>query len=184
MIEVVLFLLAYFGAGFTLKMGDDFLDDYGRPSYAWLPFAVSGALFGFLMAESQWDLLLFSSIIIGVLVSGKVNKPQFSIGFIMIGIMLLIRGFPIITSLTEWLLVLVILLIASVVDERGNDWADRQQTIFVSKFFKYRFTLKISVLFLSVFWPGFWKTAVGLWLFDMGYEIAGMVDRKRVQDNH
>lgn len=184
MIEWALFLLAYFGAGFTLKIGDDFLDDFGQPSYAWLPFAASGVLFGFLMAESQWDLLLFSAIIIGVLISGKVNKPQFSIGFVMIGIMLIIRGVPVITSLPELLLILGILLIASIVDERGNDWADRQQTTFVSGFFKYRFTLKVSVLILSIFWPGFWRAAVGLWFFDTGYEAAGIVDRNQFHDNH
>ncbi|MGV9102645.1 MAG: hypothetical protein ACOC38_06100 [Promethearchaeia archaeon] len=176
-----LVFLAYFVAGLTLKMGDDFLDDLKKPNYAWFPFIISGVLFGFLMTESEWDLLLFSAIIIGVLMSGKVNKPQFGSGFITIGLVLLIRGIPVITYWGEWLLILGILLAASIVDERGNDWADKSKSVSVSAFFKYRFTLKLSVLVVAVFWPEFWRTTVGLWLFDTGYEAAGVMARKYFQ---
>ncbi len=175
MFEWVFYFLAYLCAGFTLKQGDDLLDEMERPTFAWLPLAASGILFGYLMTQTEWDLALLAAIVIGVLLSGKVNRPQFTVGFFFIALMMLVRGVPAVTDWLAWSVLLFMLFMASVLDEKGNDWTDEEISPIAFKFFQYRFTLKISVLLLTVPWPQFLAAAVGLWMFDLGYELAGKV---------
>ena len=173
MIEWFLYYTGYLLAGLTLKLGDDLLDELNRPNAAIGPLVLSGLLFGLLMALSEWDLVLLGAIVIGVVLSGKVNKPQFLVGFIMIGASLLLIGVPTISDIFGRFTLLLILLLAAIVDERGNDWADREERPEISYFFYYRFTLKAAVILLSAIWKSFFFAAVGLWIFDFGYELAG-----------
>jgi ABC-type amino acid transport system permease subunit len=180
MIEWIAYFSAYFLAGLMLKTGDDFLDELNRPELSWAPLALSGLLFGLIMTVSEWDLALMVSIIIGVLVSGKVNRPQFIVGFILILTVIILLGLPPITQILDWLTLVILIFLAAVLDERGNDWTDRQVSPRAYTFFKYRFTLKISVLLLSIPWPLFLPTAVGLWFFDIGYELAAWIVKRRL----
>ncbi|TFF86528.1 hypothetical protein EU519_01240 [Candidatus Thorarchaeota archaeon] len=176
--EIAVTLLVYALAGLTLKVGDDLLDEMSRPGPSWFPLALSGVLFGFLMSRSEWDLALLVSILLGVLASGKVNHPQFGIGFIMIACVLLLRGVPNITDIYLWIALLLVLFLASALDEKGNDWADTYGTARASWFFRYRLTLKVVGLLVSLLWSGFLIAAIGIWVFDLGYEIAGRLTRK------
>ena len=133
------------------------------------------------MTVSEWDLVLLTSIVIGVLVSGKVNRPQFIVGFVLIFSTLLIIGIPPITSWLDWLTVLIILFLAAVLDEKGNDWTDRNVSPRAYKLFEYRFVLKIVAIGLVIPWPSFLPTAIGLWVFDFGYELVGLLV-KRISD--
>jgi len=178
MLQWVMYFSAYSFAGFALKLGDDLLDELDRPSAAWIPLALAGLLFGLLMTISEWDLVLLTSIVIGVLVSGKVNHPQFIVGFVLIFSTLLVLGIPAITRWLDWLTVLIILFLAAVLDEKGNDWADKERSPVAYKLFEYRFVLKLVVLGLVIPWPMFLPTAVGLWVFDLGYEFAGRIVKR------
>ncbi|TFG34187.1 hypothetical protein EU527_04485 [Candidatus Thorarchaeota archaeon] len=171
MIEWIGYFVAYFLAGFTLKMGDDLLDVFKRPSLAWIPLAVSGLLFGLIMTITEYDLALLVSIIIGVVVSGKVNRPQFSVGFVSIFGIIILFGLPTITAWLDWLALVVMMFLSAVLDEKGNDWANPEISPRAYQFFQYRFTMKVSVLLLSIPWPLLLPAAIGLWFFDTGYEI-------------
>lgn len=173
MIQWVVYLFTYMMAGMSLKLGDDLLDEFDNPSLAWYPLGISGVLFGLLMVQSEWDLVLLTAIIVGVLLSGKVNRREFVIGFAAIGIILLVFGIPEIAGILDWSALLIMLFMASVLDERGNDWTDESTNPLASMFFKYRFTLKISALLLAIPWPAFFPVAIGLWMFDIGYEAIG-----------
>lgn len=178
MLQWLMYFSAYFFAGLTLKLGDDLLDELDQPNAAWVPLALAGLLFGFLKTISEWDLVLLTSIVIGVLVSGKVNRPQFIVGFVLIFSILLVLGIPAITSWLDWLTVLIILFLAAVLDEKGNDWTDRNMFPLIYKLFEYRFVLKIVALCLVIPWPMFLFTAIGLWMFDFGYEFAGWLVKR------
>ena len=178
MLEWVFYYGAYCLAGLTLKLGDDLLDELDKPIIALGPLASSGILFGLVMTVSEWDLVLLSAIVIGVVLSGKVNRPQFLIGFAMIGIVLLVVGVPVVTNWLHWFAILLVLLVAAVLDERGNDWADSSAGRWINDFFRFRFTLKLSVLILAVVWTAFLPSAIGLWFFDLGYETMGYTTRK------
>jgi ABC-type amino acid transport system permease subunit len=182
MIEWVAYFSAYFLAGLMLKTGDDFLDELDRSDLSWVPLALSGLLFGLIMTVSEWDLALMTSIIIGVLASGKVNRPPFLVGFIVIAIVVILRGIPLVTGIYDWMALVVMMFLAAVLDERGNDWTDQQVSPRAYRFFKYRFTLKVSVLLLSIPWPSLLPTAIGLWFFDLGYEIVAWIVKNRLQE--
>jgi len=177
MLEWVAYFTAYLLAGLTLKIGDDLLDELKRPGLAWWPLALSGILFGLIMTISEWDLILMTSITIGVLASGKVNRIQFAVGFVLIFAVLIMIGVPPITSWLDFFTLVIMLFLAAVLDEKGNDWADKDISPRAYKFFEYRFTLKVSVLLISIIWPLLLPAAVGLWFFDFGYEIAGWIVR-------
>ncbi|MHA2377682.1 MAG: hypothetical protein ACXADO_01525 [Candidatus Thorarchaeota archaeon] len=177
MLEWFFYYGAYCLAGFTLKLGDDLLDELEKPTLALGPLALSGLLFGFIMTVSEWDLVLLTAIVIGVLLSGKVNRPQFLIGFAMIGTVMFVVGVPVVMSWLDWFVLLAALLVAAVLDERGNDWADSNAGRWVIGFFRFRFTLKLSVLLLAVVWLAFLPSAIGLWFFDVGYETIGYIAR-------
>ena len=172
MIEWVAYFTAYLLAGLFLKTGDDLLDELDRPDFAWWPLALSGILFGFIMTVSEWDLILMTSITIGVLASGKVNRIQFAVGFVLIFTVLILIGVPPITSWLDFFTLIIMLFLAAVLDEKGNDWADRDISPRAYMFFEFRFTLKISGLLISIIWPLLLPAAIGLWFFDLGYEIA------------
>lgn len=173
----IVYFLMYWSAGLTLKMGDDLLDELDRPSLAWFPLALSGVLFGVIMSLSEWDLALLTAIVIGVLLTGKVNKPQFVIGFLLIGVVLTIRGVPNVINWVNWMALVLVLLLAAAFDERGHDWADIRENSRAHFFFRYRFTLKCVVLLCSLVWLSFFPTAVGMWSLDFGYEVAGGIMR-------
>ncbi len=181
--EFILYLSVYFSAGVSLKLGDDLLDELERPSLAGAPLALAGVFFGILMAVSEWDLVLLSAIIIGVILSGKVDSVGYLGGFAAIFGILLILGVPPISDWFGWLALLVCLLLAAILDERGNDWADETASPRASRFFAYRLTLKLSVLLLSIPWPPFLFAAVGLWFFDGGYELVGWLVRNRLSQS-
>jgi hypothetical protein len=155
MLEWFVYFMGYLGAGLFLKAGDDLLDESGRQDLAWIPLAISGLLFGVLMATSEWDLILLSSIVLGVMVAGKVNRIQFSIGFIVIFVVLVLMGLPIITVPLDLAAILIMLFMAAVLDEKGSLWADRTVSPRAYSFFENRFTRKAVVLFLVMPWPLF-----------------------------
>jgi hypothetical protein len=176
-----LYFVKYFAAGFFLKQGDDLLDEMDNEGLAWVTLAVAGTIFGLIMTVSEWDLVLLSSIIIGVLASGKVNRTPYIGGFIMIFVMILFWGVPTITSILDFATILIVLFLAAVLDEKGNDWADRSASPRAAVFFEYRFTMKVVVLMLCIPWPLFLPTAIGMWIFDGGYELAGWTFRQRAK---
>jgi hypothetical protein len=178
MIEWVAYFSVYLLAGLTLKIGDDLLDELERPDLSWVPLALAGILFGLLMTVSEWDLALLTSIVIGVLVSGKVNRLQFVVGFVLIFAVVILVGLPPISNWLDWLTVVIMMFLAAVLDERGNDWADQEVSPIAYKFFDYRFTMKVSVILISLVWPLLFPAAVGLWFFDLGYEIAGRIAKR------
>ena len=178
MIEWVAYFSAYLLAGLTLKIGDDLLDELDRPDLSWVPLALAGILFGLIMTVSEWDLALMMSIIIGVVVSGKVNRKQFVVGFVLIFAVVILVGIPPISSWLDWLTLVIMMFLAAVLDERGNEWTDQEISPRAYKFFEYRFTMKVSVILISLIWPLLLPAAIGLWFFDFGYETAGWIVKR------
>ncbi len=170
----------YFIAGLSLKIGDDLLDVLNRPRHAWLPLILTGLAAGRLLSNSQWDAALLTAILMGVLIAGKVDRPQFVAVLFIAPLIMFIVGPPLIMDLLQWCALIVILLLAGAIDEIGNDWADRRARSRITWFFAHRFTMKICALLLCIVLPMFLSTAIGMWIFDAGYETSRILSKSRM----
>ncbi len=173
MADIVIQFVLYFLAGASLKAGDDLLDELERPTLSWMPLGIAGVAFGIISTLSEWDMSLIVSILIAVVVAGKVNRPQFIIGFVLMAGVVLICGIPPISSMSTVLIIVGCLVIAGALDEYGDAWTEKRMTQNpVTWFFRFRFTMKCAVLLLVIPFPQFIFTAIGLWIFDIGYNIV------------
>ena len=174
-IETAVLLLVYTLAGFALKLGDDLLDELDRSDLSWVPLSAAGILFGIIAVTSEWGLALIAAVVLGVSLSGKVNRPQFGVGFVLIAAFLLVMGIPLPSDWLRWVALVSVMVLAAAIDEKGNNWADNAESSILAAFFAHRFMLKISVVIISFIIIEFALTAIGLWLFDLGYEVASRI---------
>ncbi len=175
-----IYLGLYFLSGLNLKIGDDLLDVMHRPRHAWIPLILTGLSAGILLSNSQWDAALLTAIMMGVLITGKIDRPQFGAIFVISPLLMFLIGVPVITDLLQWCAIIVALLLFGAIDEKGNDWADRGARSRVGWFFAHRFTMKTFALLLGIILPEFLPTAIGMWVFDMGYETSRMFVNSRM----
>lgn len=142
-------------------------------------------LFTVLVSTKNADATcIFLSILIGTVLAFKVDSLNHILSAILLIILLLLLGVP----SFNWIC-LLICIIAVFVDEKGNDNYDKKEKEgvalnFLDKLFKYRYTLKITVLILSIF--GLLNylipnlnlfsfepiTIIYFYMFDLSYEFA------------
>ena len=146
----------------------------------------SGILMACLIISDSPSAAIFFSIFVVVAVTRKIDNPAFYIGT---GILLLL---PIIfhdIMTIKWL-PFGVLIFSGIIDEIGNDWADKRKKMkilnndnrknpnnstlkkFGEKFFLHRFAMKISVLVLTIF--GFFRYLYlfAFLFFDMMYLLV------------
>ena len=178
--EAICFALS----GFFMKISDEASDEKNNM----LMSIISGllcVLFTVLVSTKNADATcIFLSILIGTVLAFKVDSLNHILSAILLIILLLLLGVP----SFNWIC-LLICIIAVFVDEKGNDYYDKKEeeglTLnFLDKLFKYRYTLKITVLILSIF--GLLNylipnlnlfsfepiTIIYFYMFDLSYEFA------------
>lgn len=178
--EAICFALS----GFFMKISDEASDEKNNM----LISIISGllcVLFTVLVSTKNADATcIFLSILIGTALAFKVDSLNHILSAILLIILLLLLDVP----SFNWIC-LLICIIAVFVDEKGNDNYDKKEkeglTLnFLDKLFKYRYTLKITVLILSIF--GLLNylipnlnlfsfepiTIIYFYMFDLSYEFA------------
>lgn len=178
--EAICFALS----GFFMKISDEASDEKNNM----LMSIISGllcVLFTVLVSTKNADATcIFLSILIGTVLAFKVDSLNHILSAILLIILLLLLGVP----SFNWIC-LLICIIAVFVDEKGNDNYDKKEKEgvalnFLDKLFKYRYTLKITVLILSIF--GLLNylipnlnlfsfepiTIIYFYMFDLSYEFA------------
>lgn len=178
--EAICFALS----GFFMKISDEASDEKNNM----LISIISGllcVLFTVLVSTKNADATcIFLSILIGTVLAFKVDSLNHILSAILLIILLLLLGVP----SFNWIC-LLICIIAVFVDEKGNDNYDKKEKEgvalnFLDKLFKYRYTLKITVLILSIF--GLLNylipnlnlfsfepiTIIYFYMFDLSYEFA------------
>ena len=146
----------------------------------------SGILMAYLIISDPPSATIFFSIFVVVAVTRKIDNPAFYMGT---GILLLL---PIIfhgIMKIEWI-PFGILILSGIIDEIGNDWADKRKEMrrlsndnrrnpynstlkkFGEKFFLHRSAMKIGVLVLTIF--GFFRYLYlfAFLFFDMMYLLV------------
>lgn len=119
----------------------------------------------FLAASHKAYATLLLAILFASLMTGKVDTPIFkgSAALLLIGLLVYWPGIL-------WPSV-VILMILGIIDEVGNDYADRkQETGIVEFFFTHRFCMKLGVLGLAVVSWLPWMAFAAIMAFDIAYD--------------
>lgn len=178
-----MFLIAalYALSGFFMKFSDDALDEENNTFLGVISGLLCVAAIGYLAVNFSDAATIFLAILLGTLLSAKVDKLAHMVTLIVFLVILFIWGIPTIGIIT-----LAICTIAAWLDEVGNDRESLKGIKIVETFFKYRCTLKISVLILAILGglqlapqlPGlnFFQpiTFIYFMLFDLAYELAGL----------
>jgi hypothetical protein len=178
-IEPILYALS----GLFMKLSDDAYDKKKNIVLAILAGILCGSFIGYLAVTSEDAACIFIAILIGTILSLKVDSLNHIAALLLFVLIVIYIGIPTIGILT-----LFICSIAAFLDEIGNDnklIKNRK----LKMFFEYRFTLKVAVLLFAILgifqstYPGLkipgvqyflLQTFVFFILFDLFYEIAGL----------
>jgi hypothetical protein len=180
-IEPILYALS----GFFMKLSDDAYDQKKNILMAILAGILCGLFVGYLAITSADAACIFIAILIGTLLSLKVDSLNHIIALLLFVSIIVYIGIPSIGIVT-----LLICSFAAFIDEFGNDnkWIKKRGRR-IDLFFEYRFTLKITVLLfailglLQISFPGLkipgvqyflFQTFLYFILFDLFYELAGL----------
>lgn len=181
-------IVCYSLSGFFMKLSDELMDE---KNYLLLAI-ISGLLtvfFSLSISTINADAAcIFLSILIGTALAYKVDTVNHIISAVLFISLLLLIGCPKINYLC-----LILCIVANIIDEKGNDWSDKSfndlsKNRVLKIFFKYRYTLKITVFILSaitlinimllkstylmLFEP---LTIIYFYCFDLSYEVVGLI---------
>jgi hypothetical protein len=175
--------LIYFLSGFLMKISDDSQDLKNNTLLGAVSGMISVACIGYLALTYSDATTIFLAILLGTLLSGKVDRLGHLVTLLVFLGILAIFGIPSIGTIS-----LAICTIAAWLDEIGNGSEILKKKKFKGKntikfFFQYRPALKIAVFFLALlgglpisytgldsFQP---LTFIYFMLFDLAYEIVG-----------
>jgi hypothetical protein len=166
-------LLLFIGGGATLKLAD-FYGEKNLASLSYIFSIISAFFLGFLISESTYTSAIILGTIIGVTLSGKVDKFNLAVGLITTVATAFIFGFKLPT-----LHLLIPFSIASLIDEIGHE-RDFNRNIFVKNFFRLRFSLKTVAILSTLLQILPITYSSGLICFDLSYDLIGWLIEKRV----
>ncbi len=152
-----------------MKLADDIMDRDLPVSWLFtiLPGVAYGLLIGYLMATDTNAAILFGGIVLGCLVTGKINGTGHYFGLATILIVLFLYGIKL-----SWLVLLTAALAA--LDEMG----DRVLVVRLRFIFDYRLILKLGILILVFFDLLGLNALIILLAFDLAYILAERIDRR------
>ncbi|OED30059.1 hypothetical protein [Methanosphaera sp. WGK6] len=175
-------------SGFFMKISDEAMDEKNNILLAIITGIICVIATILVSINSGDAACIFISILVGTALAQKVDSINHIISAILLIVILLLIGIPQFSYIT-----LIICIIAAFIDEKGNDIADekeenKEEYGLIDKFFKYRYTMKIVVLILSLlglitnllnysFLTGYFfepLTFIYFYLFDLSYEFAGL----------
>jgi hypothetical protein len=173
----------YSFSGLFMKLSDDAYDRKKNIILAVVAGILCGLFIGYLAVTSADAACIFIAILIGTILSLKVDSLNHIAALLLFVLIVVYIGIPTIGIVT-----LLICSVAAFLDEVGNDnkWIKSRK---VKMFFEYRFTLKIAVLIFAILgllqstYPGLkipgvqyflLQTFVYFMLFDLFYELAGL----------
>jgi hypothetical protein len=175
--------ILYSLSGFLMKLSDDAYDKKKNITIAVFAGIFCGLFIGYLAVTSADAACIFIAILIGTILSLKVDSLNHIAALLLFVLIIVYIGIPSIGIVT-----LLFCSVAAFLDEIGNDnkWIKNKKLI---KFFEYRFTLKITVMIFALLgllqnmFPVLiiqgvqyflFQTFIYFLLFDLFYELAGL----------
>jgi len=166
------FFIAFAILGAGLKYIDDAFDEKvfsKKIAYAISPLL--GILWAYTMIIDSFAATILLAILLGVLLKGKIDNIAHVIGLIVIIAIVVVAGVQLL------FIPLIILAAAALLDEVGNDLADKSSFLaggkrwqrFVIGFFDQRWVAKVAILGLVMVSLLPWFFFVAMLLFDGAY---------------
>ncbi|MDR0900894.1 MAG: hypothetical protein LBM26_04465 [Methanobrevibacter sp.] len=174
--------ILYSLSGFLMKFSDDEYDEKSNKLIAIVIGIACGIICAFLASHNIDAAYIFIAILLGSLLSLKIDGIHHIATLAIFLILIFIWGIPELSIAT-----LAICVISAFIDEIGNDNEYiYKKSNFLKTFFDYRFTMKIAILILAILgiyqsFTGFSiinidflsiSTFVYFLLFEIFYEIA------------
>ncbi len=170
-----LILLSIFIAGLLTKLADMIADDglKVRALFAYIIGLSYGALGAFIIVSDVYLAPVVIAGIAAVIVTNKIDRKPHNLAIASMFLFLAVWGFPSVN-----LILLVVFLAAGIVDEIGNDMADRKRINGrLKRIFDYRLISDISAFFASLI-TGQWIIFLGMAAFTVGYALMEMSESR------
>lgn len=161
-------IIVFIVAGSTLKFAD-YLGEISHSIYTYIPAIISGVCFGVLIHVGVDESSYAVGIILGVTLSGKINRLNLLAGLLTIGIV----SFLLSWSTPDTLLVFIICILSFVDEICHNNLID--QNNFIKFLIKYRINLKLGTIFMIVFNMISIIAGVGFLCFDLSYDLISKI---------
>ncbi len=173
-ITATLIIFGVIGGG--LKFIDEAFDeDVFDKRFAMVLTPILVVLWVWVSVVDKVSAVILFSILLGVLLTGKIDNFVFKISTIALIVFFALRG------LGPYLIPLVFLTLMGIVDEKGNDFVDNNSANKVVEFFfLHRFSMKFGIMLLcavSYFSPIY---LVAFLCFDIAYDSVGIVSKSIV----
>jgi hypothetical protein len=179
--NLILMLYPLLGAG--IKYIDSAYDNGTfNKTTALLLSPLLGGFWTFTMLINTWSATILFSVLIGVLIKGKIDNRAHIIGFLSILLFMMIFGIiPPIVPLT-------FLIAAAVLDEVGHDVMEYNEKNlrkyqfrhqFSLYFFGRRYLMKVAIIYLILIGLFPLESFVAFLFFDEAYIITGLYSKSR-----
>jgi hypothetical protein len=166
------FFIAFAILGAGLKYIDDAFDEkVFNKKLAYMISPLLGVLWAYTMIIDAFAATILLAILLGVLLKGKIDNIAHVVGLIVIIAIVVVTGVQLL------FIPLIILAAAALLDEVGNDLADKSSFLaggkwwqrFVLGFFDQRWVAKVAILGLVMVSMLPWFFFVAMLLFDGAY---------------
>lgn len=166
------FLLSYSILGAGIKYIDSAFDEkIFNKKLAMILAPFLGGLWAYTMFINPFSATILLSILLGVILKGKIDNIAHMSGVAVIIPVILLLGIELL------IIPLIFLAAAAVLDELGNDYIDEHPksfsknklTTFIDYFFDHRWLLKTSILFLAVLGHIPYYFFIAMIFFDYSY---------------
>ncbi len=166
------FLLSYSILGAGIKYIDSAFDEkIFNKKLAMILAPFLGGLWAYTMFINPFSATILLSILLGVILKGKIDNIAHMSGVAVIIPVILLLGIELL------IIPLIFLAAAAVLDELGNDYIDEHPknfsknkiTTFIDYFFDQRWLLKTSILFLAVLGHIPYYFFIAMIFFDYSY---------------
>jgi len=168
----ILIIIAFAIIGAGLKYIDDTFDeDMFSKKIAVLIAPIIVIVAVILAIKDAASQTILFSILLAVLIGGKVDNLVFKLSSIAFLLLLFLPSFGLYGTFNFLWIPLVIITITGVIDERGNDYIDKNKTNELTNFFfEHRFSMKIGMLTVCAFQFLPWLYLLAFLAFDGAYE--------------
>jgi hypothetical protein len=179
---IIALIVMWVYQGFNLKFIDQIVDEDKKVHIIviWFVMVLSGIAAGFFMCVDSFTGGCVLALILGMILANKIDHKLWFVQIILVlGMYIIILNIFIIIDVhliadfVQVVIVFVIALIGSIIDEVVHDRSESTNSRVLKVFGGFRMIMKIAVVIMAFVFPVFvsWYHVIAWILFDVMYEI-------------